>query len=315
MAGPTASLSRTERIALALTAAWLALCALAILGFGVEALGGTLLAGVLTTIVLPIGLIWVAATSARSVQVMREESRRIEAAVEGLRRQALAEARGRKPAAEGPAVEARIGALTRRAEAAVATFASARETERGAPPPPAAPPPAADQPALALGTAVGGADPIASKDDLVRALNFPDDPADAEGFSALRRALRDPQVERLVRAAQDILTLLAQDGIYVDDLPAEATPPALWRRFAEGQRGEEVAPLGGVHDRSALTLVAGRMRSDTIFRDAAHHFLRQFDLGLSRLAPQAGDGELAALSRTRTAKAFMLIARAAGTFG
>ncbi|MGR3542141.1 MAG: hypothetical protein ACU0BS_12035 [Hasllibacter sp.] len=307
------ALSRTEWIALALTAGWLALCALIVFGLGIEAVDGTVFFTVLMTVFLPVALIWVAAVSARSIRVMREESRRLEAAIEGMRRQAMADARARTRA-EAPAVEARIGALTRRAEAAVATFASVRAPDP-APAPAAAPAPAGDQPALALGTGPGGADPVASREDVIRAMNFPDDPSDAEGFSALRRALRDRQVEKLVRAAQDVLTLLAQDGIYMDDIPAEATKPELWRRFADGRRGREVAGLGGVQDRSALALAAGRMRGDTIFRDAAHHFLRQFDLGLARLEPQVSDAEIAALSRTRTAKAFMLLARAAGTFG
>ncbi|WP_146132816.1 hypothetical protein [Hasllibacter halocynthiae] len=42
---------------------------------------------------------------------------------------------------------------------------------------------------------------------------------------------------KLVRAAQDVLTLLAQDGIYIDDIPAEPAPPEPWRAFAAGPRG------------------------------------------------------------------------------
>jgi hypothetical protein len=69
-----------------------------------------------------------------------------------------------------------------------------------------------------------------------------------------------------------------------------------------------------VRDRELLSGVAQRMRADTVFRDAAHHFLRQFDRILARLAPGSSDAELAAFAETRTARAFMLIGRVAGTF-
>ena len=57
------------------------------------------------------------------------------------------------------------------------------------------------------------------------------------------------------------------------------------------------------------------MRQDAIFRDAAHHFLRQFDKTLSEIEPAATDAELAALAETRTARAFMLLGRVTGVFG
>ena len=113
--------------------------------------------------------------------------------------------------------------------------------------------------------------------DFTKAMNFPDSPDDKEGFRALRRALDDRGIAKLIRAAQDVLTLLSQDGIYMDDLKPDRARPDIWRRFAQGERGRVIASLGGVRDRSSLALTASRMRQDTIFRDAAHHFLRQFD--------------------------------------
>ena len=55
-------------------------------------------------------------------------------------------------------------------------------------------------------------------EDFITALNFPESPEDEEGFAALRRAMRDRRIAELVQASQDILTLLSQDGIYMDDL-------------------------------------------------------------------------------------------------
>ena len=111
-----------------------------------------------------------------------------------------------------------------------------------------------------------------------------------------------------------MLTLLSQDGIYMDDMRPDRARPEVWRRFAKGERGKVVASLGGIRDRSSLALSAGRMREDTIFRDTAHHFLRKFDNMLQSLEPEASDEEISDLSETRTARAFMLLGRITGAF-
>ena len=56
------------------------------------------------------------------------------------------------------------------------------------------------------------------------------------------------------------------------------------------------------------------MKRDPIFRDAAHHFLRLFDRMFAQFAETASDAEISELSDTRTARAFMLLGRVAGTF-
>ncbi|MBC7478664.1 MAG: hypothetical protein H7317_11300, partial [Pseudorhodobacter sp.] len=131
---------------------------------------------------------------------------------------------------------------------------------------------------------------------------------------ALRLALQDRTTAKLIRAAQDVLTLLGQDGIYMDDLTPDRARPELWRRFANGERGRGIAALGGVRDRSSLALTAARMREDTVFRDAGHHFLRSFDKTFAAFEPGATDEDLAELADTRTARAFMLFGRVTGTF-
>jgi hypothetical protein len=174
--------------------------------------------------------------------------------------------------------------------------------------------PAAEQAALALGTPPEDLRPPISVSDFIRALNFPESPEDKEGFRALRLALEDRAVAKLIRASQDVLTLLSQDGIYMDDLTPDLSRPDLWRRFAAGERGRSIAGLGGIRDRSALSLTAGRMKTDPVFRDAAHHFLRTFDKTFAAFEPNASDAELADLGDTRTARAFMLLGRVSGTF-
>ena len=100
----------------------------------------------------------------------------------------------------------------------------------------------------------------------------------------------------------------------MDDLRPDRARPEIWRRFAQGERGRTMASLGGIRDRSSLALTAGRMREDTIFRDAAHHFLRLFDKMLVTFEPDARDEDLIALSETRTSRAFMLLGRVTGAF-
>ncbi len=126
--------------------------------------------------------------------------------------------------------------------------------------------------------------------------------------------MQDRQSAELIQASQDVLTLLSQEGIYMDDLVPDRARPEIWRRFAEGQRGRPIATLGGVRDRSSLALTAARMRNDPIFRDAVHHFLRKFDRVFSEFEKSATDQEIAALSDTRTARAFMLLGRVTGIF-
>lgn len=192
---------------------------------------------------------------------------------------------------------------------------ASRPAPRPAPPPESPPPlaPAAEQSSLAFDDAP--ASPELTIEDYLLALNFPDGPEDEEGIAALQMVLTDPEAARLIRSAQDVLTLLAQDGIFMDDLSPEPPRPELWRRFAAGERGAATRGVGAVHDRSALTAAAARMREDPVFRDAVHHFMRSFDRSLPAFGDYATDGELAALADTRTARAFMLVARAGGAFG
>ena len=162
-------------------------------------------------------------------------------------------------------------------------------------------------PADAIGTPLSVA-------DFIRALHFPESADDKEGFRALRGALQDRNISQLIQAAQDVLTLLSQDGIYMDDLTPDRARPEIWRRFAQGERGKPIAVIGGIRDRSSLALAAGRMRQDPIFRDSVHHFIRRFDQTFAEFEKTASDQEIAELAETRSARAFMLLGRTAGTF-
>lgn len=345
--GVLAQLSLAEIGALALSLLWLIIAAVVFLilpSGGADGLDpGRALLNALG-VVLPIALIWVAALAMRSARIVREEAARLQVALDAIRHAYLTERQARGvgvvpgPAAgaglqdpPSPGVphgaKATAGPPQRAAREAASQPTRPRTQPRPDPRPdprPAPPPrgpadvpvraaPADSQPGLALGSPEAEYEPL-ERGALIRALNFPDTDQDKAGFAALRLALRDRRARQLIQASQDVLTLLSQDGIYMDDLVPDRARPEVWRRFAQGERGRVVAALGGVRDRNCLALVAVRMREDTIFRDAAHHFLRLFDRMLASFEPEASDADLAALAETRTARSFMLLGRVSGTF-
>lgn len=281
-----------------------------------EGEGGLRFLMTMLSIFMPVAMIWVAATAARASRVMREESQRLQTAIDGIRQAYIAQSQGHNSMRGEPSVSRKldeIAAAARKTETALATFQSRRDENAR----PVAQPVAHvadDQPALALGTQAGDMAPVLSTDDFIRALNFPETAEDEVGFASLRRALKDRSASQLIQAAQDVLTLLSQDGIYMDDLRPDRARPEVWRQFAHGARGRPIAPLGGIRDRSSLALTNARMKQDPIFRDAAHHFLRRFDKSFAEFEVAASDGEISALADTRTARAFMLLGRCAGTF-
>jgi len=57
------------------------------------------------------------------------------------------------------------------------------------------------------------------------------------------------------------------------------------------------------------------MRSDPIFRDAALHFQRQFDIILREFCRDGSDEQIVKLANTRTGRTFMLLGRVSGMFG
>lgn len=318
----TNGISAIELIAVVLSLVWLVGAALFLMVFAAGGAGPGALNFVLIllAVFLPVAMIWVAAIVMRSSRVMREESQRLQAAIDAIRQAYLAQSQALAPVVDKTVSQKldEIAAAQRKTESALATFSSVRvgqpEPRPVLPKPRPEPEEAETQVSLPLGTPVEDWHPPLERADFIRAINFPEHPEDKAGFAALRRALKDRTTAQFIRAAQDVLTLLSQDGIYMDDLRPDMARPEIWRRFAAGERGRAVAALGGIRDRSSLALTAARMKQDTIFRDAAHHFLRLFDRMFAQFADSASDAEISELSETRTARAFMLLGRVAGTF-
>lgn len=310
------SRGRLLLIGLAASAAWLLLAGLfaALSPEGDAGQGGGWLiwtAGFL----MPLALIWLAVWSARSLSLLRQEAEDLRALLAQMQE-------GGAPAHQAP---------PHGAPAHAARMVDPRPAASGAQDQPAAVSGAARMPARRLPPSASR--PAAAQDgrqaslqldspamaeltapELYFALNFPDGPEDREAIRCLRLALSDPGMARLIRAAQDVVTLLAGRDVYMDDLLATPTDIAAWRGFGEGQRGATVAGVGAIRDAMAIEVTADYLRADEIFRDTAHHFMRQFDVTMTRLIPALEDDQIAMLADTRSARAFMLLGRVAGIF-
>lgn len=285
----------------------------------------------LVALVLPLGLIWLAAWLAEElarqraiVAALAEVAAPLMAALEETRAtlahhaspeaiaQAVGSAVGEAVAGvRAPDVARPLGDLMAgqsRLEAALARLSSGGSGEaRPAPAAPAAPPAAEQAPAPV-------AEPALSWEQLVRALDFPRNASDREGFRALKAAQRQPKLGQTLQAAEDVLNLLSQEGVFVDELPLAEVEPSAWRRFMAGMRGAKVGAVGGIDDPRALEVAERLMKTDSVFRDTALFFLRRFERVLAEYGQDADDDALVALAGTRSGRAFMILARTSGTF-
>lgn len=279
---------RATIIGLALTAGWLLLVAVFWLA-GPEGAPPSGLARLMSAVgvILPVALIWMAVGLARAIADLRAEAQALRARVESMR--ATGGDTGLPPAPQSP------GLARPMPRAAAPQRPDPRAEARQS----ALPPEAAESPAV-------------TPEELILALNFPDGPDDLAAIDALRVALTDPEAARAIRAAQDVITLLADHGLYMDDLDPRPAAPAVWRRFAAGARGPEVADLAGIGDDDLVAAADALLKGDEVFRDAAHHFLRQYDRMLTRVADELNDDGVAALADTRSGRAFVLLAQATG---
>ncbi|MBM9593325.1 hypothetical protein [Roseitranquillus sediminis] len=298
-------------MALSLTLIWGSAILLLVTMVGLDGVGIAAMVAILSAAVVPIAVFWLATSAARTAGEMQKDIAELRDALESLGRSALRGAPPRPvtqpvspvPVAPEPEAAPAPSEPSPLRSASGATFASGRDGGFRSRPaqgelvfPDEAPP-----------------EPI-SVEELISALDFPAGPDDRAGFRILRRAMADRSARQLVQASQDVLTMLGGEGLYMDDLAPDRARPEVWRRFAHGERGPTVAAIGGIRDRTSLTLCASRMRNDPVFRDVAHHFLRVFDRALADIESRTDDAEIARLADSRTARAFMLIARVAGTF-
>lgn len=309
---------RETAVAVALTVIWVLL--LAAYGAGYFGLFGDVaeprdaalleILFFLIVLILPVALVWLMTAMMRRSFQIQDEARRLERQVRDLQGGGRPQGSVSQPRIKDNRIEGlqeKVGELTAHVKTLEAAIQAIRSVPAGE----------GNQGSFTFDGTEEEAEPEATLDwsDLIRALDFPRDEKDSEGFRALRHAKRDENAGQLLRAAEDMLNLLAQEGIYMDDFRPVISPARVWRVFAQGTRGAEMSAVGGIDDPEALERVEARNKKDQIFRDTSLYFLRRFDIMLRSLENSASDGQIQALADTRTGRAFMLLARSAGMFG
>lgn len=266
----------------------------------------------LLVLVLPISLVWLGSALMRRSFQIQDEARRLERQVREL------QAGGGNPKQSGVSqprikdnrvenLQQRVSDLSSQIKNMEAALVAMKKTHVT---------PSASQPDFTFEEPKGTPpENDLSWKDFIRALDFPQDEKDSEGFRALRLAKKDADAGQLLRATEDILNLLSQEGIYMDDFEPQPATPADWRKFASGTRGASITSVGAIEAPEAVERIDARGKKDQIFHDTSLYFLRRFDIMLRALASGASDAEIQVLANTRTGRAFMLLGRVAGMFG
>jgi len=272
----------------------------------------------LLVLVLPLAFVWLGSALIRRSFQIQDEARRLEREVRELRADGVTQNQSgvSQPRIKDNRVETlqqRVTELTNKIKQMETTVTSVRQMQAAMQTQASLAPESTDFPPEE--NVPDPSDRPIDWSDLLRALDFPRDENDAAGFRALRLAKRDDDTGQLLRAAEDILNLLAQEGIYMDDLRPEIAPAYDWRMFAKGTRGSDVSAVGGIIAPEAMERIKAREGNDQIFRDSALYFLRRFDIMLKNFTQGASDAQVQLLADTRSGRAFMLLGRAAGMFG
>ena len=157
---------------------------------------------------LPVSMIGVAALAMCASRIMREESARLQTAIDAIRNTYVTQQQ-RASSTYEPTVGKKLDEIAetaKKTESALTTFSTNR-AELARPGRWSSEP--ANQTSLELGTLAKEIVPLLPKGVLLRALNFPETQDDAEGFDALCLALKDRKAAQLVQASQDVLILLS----------------------------------------------------------------------------------------------------------
>ena len=153
-----------------------------------------------------------------------------------------------------------------------------------------------------------------SWDILLKALNFPSDKNDSSGFKALNIARRSNTVLRLLQVSEDFLNLLAQDGIYLDDLKIEPPHVQAWLNFVKIDKQQYDHRLDCLGIDKYLVTLKKRTKSDTVFRDTSLMLIRRFDKLLRDKLEAADNHHLFQIAETRTGKAFLIVGKISKIF-
>ena len=153
-----------------------------------------------------------------------------------------------------------------------------------------------------------------SWDILLKALNFPSDKNDSSGFIALNEARKNNTILRLLQVSEDFLNLLAQDGIYLDDLKIEPPQVQAWLNFVKNDKQQYNRRLDCIGIDEHIMKLKKRTKSDTVFRDTSFMLMRRFDKLLKDKLGSAEDHHIFKIAETRTGKAFLIIGKISNIF-
>lgn len=317
---------RPVLIGAGITAMWIIICGLSLTAADLQSLTKMQFMMGFVSFLLPLVLTWIAVLLALHAQDMRAEAQFLRQSMDRVHKAVTGED-GQNAGTRALEIQSqleKIEALTRTNDSRLSALAEQSLSAVGKNLPPRETAALSlkgsdmlqslDQPNLPLGTDEPAPTTPISIAEFIRALNFPENADDKEGFRILRRALEDRELGGLIDTSKELLTLMAEDGVYMDDLDPDLPSARAWRAFASGKRGPDIAGLAGIRDKSALALTRARVKNDITFRDLVHKFLRRFDQVFIEFEKSAEDTELLQMSDTRTGRMFMLLGRVSGTF-
>ena len=149
---------------------------------------------------------------------------------------------------------------------------------------------------------------------ILKALHFPKDKDDIMGFSALKIARKNNTFSELLQVSEDFLNLIAQDGIYLDDLKIELPPTEAWLNFISIDQNRNKRRLNCIGIDRQIKRLKSRIKSDAIFRDTSLMLMRRFDVLLKDHLKLANDEQIFKIAETRSGKAFLIVGKLSDSF-
>lgn len=148
----------------------------------------------------------------------------------------------------------------------------------------------------------------------VRAANFPESEEDIETLDALYDVLTDPEAASLLQCAEDTLASLADIDLYMEDFIPQMMPVSAWRAYLNGD-SDGALPIKGIHAPIEQSRIRSKLQSDAGFEHLCGKFTERYEGMKRRMLSETDEERLAVdLSNTRTGRAYLMIADAAGRF-
>jgi len=143
-----------------------------------------------------------------------------------------------------------------------------------------------------------------------RAANFPESEEDVETLDALYDVLTDPEAASLLQCAEDTLASLADIDLYMEDFTPGLAPVTAWQGHLDGTGGDAI---GGVDAPVEQSRIRAKLKGDKGFEHLCAKFMDRYEAMGRRMMGDTTDRKLIVdLSNTRTGRAYLMIAEAAG---